>query len=104
MENLSCKNTIKVVLIFCAVLFIQSCSSLNTSKKVTQIKKHKKASRYSNFDRKDFPADSVVISNMISIVQPEMESEDRDAIATSMSKALLKTKIEPQIMVAIIDT
>lgn len=104
MEKLSCRNTIKVVLILLAMLLIQSCSSLSPAKKVAQVKKHKKASRYSNFDRKNFPADAVVISSMISIVQPEMESVERDEIATSMSKALLKTKIEPQIMVAIIDT
>lgn len=76
---------------------------MNTSKKVSQ-KKAKKASRHANFDRKSFPNDAAVISNMISIVQPELQSEEREKIAVSMSKALKKHKIEPQIMVAIIDT
>lgn len=103
MANLTHKNILRAALIVLAMLFIQSCSSLAPSKKVTQ-KKKKSSSRYANFDRKNFPNDAVVISNMISIVQPELESDECDSIATSMSKALRKHKIEPQIMVAIIDT
>lgn len=103
MENLTLKSALRTILLLSVVLFLQSCSSLGPSKKVAQ-KKAKKSSRHANFDRKSFPNDAVVISNMISIVQPELESDERDKIAVSMSKALRKHKIEPQIMVAIIDT
>ena len=59
---------------------------------------------FENFDRKPFPNEAFVIANMIAIVQPEMDGDDRDDIASQMSKALQKHKVEPQIMVAIIDT
>jgi len=104
MENFRLKNTLRIVFIVLSILFIQSCSSLSPKKKVTQKKNRKSSARYANFDRKNFPNDAIVISNMISIVQPELESEEREAIAASMSKALAKHKVEPQIMVAIIDT
>ncbi len=104
MENFRLKNPLKIVFILITMLFIQSCSSLSPKKKVAHKKSRKSSSRYANFDRKNFPNDSIVISNMISIVQPELESEEREAIAASMSKALTKYKVEPQIMVAIIDT
>jgi hypothetical protein len=104
MENLRLKSANRTIFILLVILFIQSCSSL-TPKKTALLKKQKKvSSRFANFDRMSFPNDSAVISNMISIVQPELESKEREAIATSMSKALAKHKIEPQIMVAIIDT
>lgn len=104
MENVTLKNTLQTMLILSAILFLQSCSSLSSSKKISQKKTKKASSRHANFDRKSFPNDAVVISNMISIVQPELDSVERNNIAMSMSKALKKHKIEPQIMVAIIDT
>ncbi|MBC7711788.1 MAG: transglycosylase SLT domain-containing protein [Rhizobacter sp.] len=60
--------------------------------------------RFENFDKKPFPADAFVIANMIAVVQPEMDEEQRDLVASKMAVAIKKYNIEPQIFVAIIDT
>lgn len=90
------------------VLLVQSCSSLNYSKidqpKVSLKKEMKKPSVLDGFDKKAFPNKPSVIDNMIAVVQPELKAENRDKIAKQMSKALEKHKVEPQIMVAIVDT
>lgn len=41
---------------------------------------------------------------MINVVQPELNEIERDTIATQISQAIKKYKVEPQIVVAIIDT
>lgn len=95
-------------MILLSALFIQSCSSLSQKeakpKKVTQKLKTSLPPKFENFDRKPFPNESFVIANMISVVQPELIDEERDTIATQISKAIHKYKVEPQIIVAIIDT
>jgi hypothetical protein len=60
--------------------------------------------RFENFDRQPFPNEAFVIANMIAVVQPELDEEERDIIASQISIAIKKYNIEPQIMVAIIDT
>ena len=59
---------------------------------------------FENFDRQPFANEAFVIANMISVVQPELDEEQRDTIASQISIAIKKYDIEPQIMVAIIDT
>ncbi len=90
------------------VLLIQSCSSVNYSKsvqpKISLKKEMKKPSVLDGFDKKVFPNRPSVIDKMIAVVQPELKPENRDKIAKHMAKALEKHKVEPQIMVAIIDT
>ena len=44
------------------------------------------------------------IDKMISIVQPELNKNERRLVASQISNAIKKQKIEPQIIVAIIDT
>ena len=56
------------------------------------------------FETKSFPNEPHVIANMVAIVQPELETHLRHKIAVQLSKAIKKYKINPQIMVAIIDT
>lgn len=60
--------------------------------------------RFENFDKKQYPTDAFVIANMIAVVQPELDEETRDIIATKLSLAIKKYNIEPQIFVSIIDT
>lgn len=109
MVNLSTQKIARVAILFLAVLFVQSCSTV----KPVPIKEHKKISykvktslppKFENFDRKPFPNQAFVIANMIAVVQPELDEEERDTCASQISLALNKYKIEPQIMVAIIDT
>jgi hypothetical protein len=91
---------------------LQSCSTvkptapLDEIKKVTT-KKTVKSSlppKFQNFDRKPYPREAFVVANMISVVKPELDEDDRDTIASQISLAIKEYKIEPQIMVAIIDT
>lgn len=103
------KKLFQIMTLLVVALLIQSCSSLNYSKSPQpkiSLKKAmpKKPSVLDGFDKKAFPNKPTVIENMIAVVQPELEVTHRDKIAKQMSKALEKHKIEPQIMVAIIDT
>lgn len=109
MKNLTTK-LLPIALILLASLLVQGCSSVSTStikvvpKKLSKVIKTSLPPKFENFDRKAFPNESFIIANMISIVQPELEDKERDTIATQISKALNKYKVEPQIIVAIIDT
>ena len=103
------KKFFQLISLLLVVLLIQSCSSLNYSKNDQEkisLKKElpKKVSLLDGFDKKAFPNKPNVIEKMIAVVQPELKAENRDKIAKQMSKALEKHKVEPQIMVAIIDT
>lgn len=60
--------------------------------------------KFENFDREPYASDAFVIANMIAVVQPELDEEQRDIIAAQMSRAIKKYNIEPQVFVAIIDT
>lgn len=110
MTNRTTKQFLHIALICLSALFIQSCSSLHKLKVDPKNKKDSTKVRtslppkFENFDRKAFPNESFIIANMISIVQPELDDQERDTIATQISKALSKYKVEPQIIVAIIDT
>lgn len=115
MLNLSTKKFVHLTIVLLAAVFIQSCASLSsspaaktiakkTTKKISPNIKSSLPPKYKDFDKKPFPNESFVIANMISIVQPELASEDRDNVAVQISKALNKYKVEPQIVVAIIDT
>ncbi len=102
------KKFFQILSLLLIVLLIQSCSSLNYSKnaqqKISLKKQIKKSSVLDGFDKKTFPNKPSIINNMIAVVQPELKPESRDKIAKQMAKALEKHKVEPQIMVAIIDT
>ena len=105
MKNNKIKLLAKVALILTASLFIQSCSVLKTNliKGKTNKSVSKKAKSL-NFDQKIFPKNAGVIDNMIAIVQPELAKNNRRTIAAQISKVIKKHKIEPQIIVAILDT
>ncbi|MBC7537748.1 MAG: transglycosylase SLT domain-containing protein [Bacteriovorax sp.] len=109
MINLSTKKLTHMANILLTVLFLQSCSSVKTvpRKEHKRISKKIKSSlppKFENFDRKPYPNEAFVIANMIAIVQPELDEEERDTVASQISLAIKKYKVEPQIIVAIIDT
>jgi hypothetical protein len=60
--------------------------------------------RFENFHRKANSKDSFIIANMIAVVQPELDEEKRDRIATILSKVVKKYNIKPEIFISIIDT
>ncbi len=57
-----------------------------------------------NFDRAFVPNEEKVINRMISIVQPELPVELREKYSKDIYYAVQKHKINPQIIVALIDT
>ena len=109
MINLNIKQFTKIAILLLSVLFIQSCASFRAPhkkdlKKISKKSKNANMPRYVNFDKKSYSNDSYVIANMIAIVQPELEKANRNTIASQISVAIKKYKVEPQIIVAIIDT
>ena len=97
------KNTLytKCLLAFGLFAFLQGCSSAPTAK----ITKHKTAhEKFGNFDKVYIPNEAPLIAQMISIVQPELEVSSRNKIANNIYHAINKYKVEPQILVALIDT
>lgn len=104
-------KTIKPIT-FIAVLFTTlflgtACSSLKKpgtlSKKVVS-KNDPYKMKLSNYDKKSLSNNVAVIEKMIQIVQPELETELVSAYAQDISKAVHRHKINPQIIISIIDT
>lgn len=113
MTKQTIKQLMKAAILLGSFLFMASCSSLRPKSVVFTKNEHKKHSKivksslppkFENFDRQPFPNESFIIANMISVVQPELEEIQRDTIASQISKAIKKYKVEAQIIVAIIDT
>lgn len=103
------KQFIKTSILLLSILFMQSCSSVKPApkKEYKGINNNIKSSlppKFENFDRKPYPNEAFIIANMIAVVQPELNGEERDTIASQISLAIKKYKVEPQIIVAIIDT
>ena len=106
------KKTLNVILSLLTALFIQNCANLKTQnatvsgnqKTISTYIKSSLPPRFENFDKKPYPNESFIVANMISVVQPELDADLRDTFATYISKAMATYKIEPQIIVAIIDT
>lgn len=92
--------TPKLLLLLGLALLFQGCST-------TAPKKNKHRDVYAklgNFDRVYIPNEAPLISQMISIVQPELEINARNKIANNIHHAIKKYKVEPQIVVSLIDT
>ena len=93
----------KLILLLGLTLLFQGCSTTTP----TPIKKNKSQELYSklgNFDRVYIPNEAPLISHMISVVQPELEINTRNKIANDIHHAIKKYKVEPQIIVSLIDT
>ena len=91
----------KIFLIVCISLFAQGCS---TNVKKSKPKAKATTEKLSNFDKVYIPNNAPLISHMISIVQPELDINLRNKIASDIHLAITKYKVKPQIMVALIDT
>lgn len=92
--------TPKLLLLLGLTLLFQGCST-------TAPKKNKHRDLYAklgNFDRVYIPNEAPLISQMISVVQPELEVNARNKIANDIHHAIKKYKVEPQIVVSLIDT
>jgi PBP1b-binding outer membrane lipoprotein LpoB len=92
--------TPKLLLLLGLALLFQGCSS--TPKKIN---KHRDLyAKLGNFDKVYIPNEAPLISQMISVVQPELEVNARNKIANDIHHAIKKYKVEPQIVVSLIDT
>ncbi len=97
------KTPLSKVLIILVLAFLQSCSSTPSAKKSAN-KKSSGMEKFGNFDKVYIPNEAPIIAHMISIVQPELDHNIRNKVAADISRAISKFKVEPQIMVALIDT
>lgn len=79
----------------------QGCSTTKSAKKG---KYNLAREKFGNFDKVYIPNEAPLIAQMISIVQPELDINNRNKIANDIYHAIKKYKVEPQIIVALIDT
>lgn len=84
------------------VLF-QSCSTTKASKKKNS-RTLVGMEKFGNFDKVYIPNEAPIIAQLISVVQPELDHNIRNKVASDIQSAVKKHKVEPQIMVALIDT
>ncbi len=89
------------VLFLCILALFQGCSTTKSTKKS---KYNLAREKFGNFDKVYIPNEAPLIAQMISIVQPELEVNTRNKIANNIHHAIKKYKVEPQIVVALIDT
>lgn len=91
----------KLILLFGLALLFQGCATKAPIKK-----NHLKElyAKLGNFDKFQIPNEAPLISHMISVVQPELEINSRNKIANDIHHAIKKYNVEPQIIVALIDT
>lgn len=100
------KRTIAQYLLLLIFVLSQGCSTTAPVKQKVKPKDKIKTAyaKLSNFDKVYIPNDTLIISEMISIVQPELNPNDCLKFANDISVSVAKYKVEPQIMVALIDT
>lgn len=89
----------KCLLLMSLIALFQGCSTAPKKTKGLYAKE-----KFGNFDRVYVPNEASLISQMISVVQPELDAVSREKIADDISKAISKYKVEPQIVIALIDT
>ena len=85
-------------------LIIQGCS---TTAPIVIKPVNKTIDLYSilgNFDKVSIPNEAPLISHMIYVVQPELDVNARNKYANDIHHAIKKYKVEPQIIVSLIDT
>lgn len=92
-------------LIVCLTVFAIGCSSVRLNKNMASQKdKDSFLKNLSNFDQEVFPHDIELYSQMIAIVQPELSTELRKDYAFGIYEAVKIYKVNPQIMISLIDT
>lgn len=92
-------QTFFVMLTLLSLMSLTSCAGVKTKKPGV-----KKEPKLSNFDQKSLPNNVQLIARMIEIVQPEINDQDKISYAKAISSAVEKHKINPQIIIALIDT
>ncbi|MBC7540523.1 MAG: transglycosylase SLT domain-containing protein [Bacteriovorax sp.] len=97
--------------LFCKIVLLSTLTIgafSNVKNKNTKVESIKISSAYSDrfgdFDKVHIPNKSPVIAKMISVLKPDFSSEKLNDVAEKIHQAFAKYKIEPQIVVAIIDT
>lgn len=92
-------------IIFFSIVAIGVCSNIETkTKDVSAIKINYVYNQLDDFDQVHIPNKPPVIAQMISVLKPKFSHSKRAEVAKKIHHAFLKYEIEPQIIVAIIDT
>lgn len=95
------KTLLPKMLVALGLIFLfQGCSTTKKSPSKNKFSLHK----LGNFDKVHIPNEAPLISQMISIVQPELDINNRNKIANDIHHAIKKYKVPAQIIVALIDT
>ena len=83
------------------------CSTMQNGNKVSKVQPikitHVYSDQFGDFDKVHVPNKPPVIAKMISVLRPEFSASQSNAVAKKIHDAFTKYKIEPQIVVAIID-
>lgn len=95
------KTLILKCLLLSTLAFLGGCSS-TPKKSLARPLAPKEA--FGSFDKVYIPNEAPLIAHMISVVQPELEINLRNKVANDIYHAINIYKIEPQIIVALIDT
>lgn len=94
----------KILLVSSLVIGVCSRGHL-TNEKIPAIKLTQETfDSFGDFDKVHVPNKPSVIAQMITVLKPEFSMEQSHFVANKIHQAFLKYKIEPQIVVAIIDT
>lgn len=93
-------------IIVCSVVILTACSSVeNKNRDTGKIKiSYVYNRKLDDFDQVHIPNKEPIIAKMISILKPEFSVAKRNEFAKKIHLAFLKYKIEPQLIVAILDT
>lgn len=95
-------KSIKILIsLFIVQTVLVSCSSTKINNKPRLVPKE---INLSNFDREKLPNDQRLIAQMIEIVQPELSEQKKIDYAKGISRATQEFKVNPQIIIALIDT
>ena len=94
-----------LIILFLFVFIIALCSRFqDTNQKIESIKiTGVFRDQVGDFDQTHIPNKPPVIAKMISVLKPNFSLAKRNDVAEKIHKAFIKYKIEPQIVVAIID-
>jgi hypothetical protein len=100
------KRSYTQYILLLAFALLQSCSTAPVKPKAKSSNNKIKSAyaKLGNFDKVFVPNDTLIISEMIGTVQPELDPTDRFKFANNIQASIAKHKVEPQIMVALIDT
>jgi hypothetical protein len=94
----------KILLFSSVVIVVCAVADMSRPKKQMITFTHQNFDEFSNFDQIHIPSDPQIVAKMITALNPELSKSRIDNIAMKIHQTFSHYKIEPQIILAIIDT